>query len=136
MGLSDLPYLTERRPMAVPKPKTRAEMKDAANKADENALNIWRVRIFQRDGGKCRCCGRKVKKTLENIPLRAEAHHLVSRKDHALRYDVRNGILLCQVPCHHGVTIGKIGIAQPARLMFSFEGKSYIDGSEPVEWIR
>jgi len=136
MGLSDLPYLTERPRQPVPKGPSRAEQNDQADKDDTRALNVWRAAIFKRDQGKCRCCGKKVKKTLELIPLRGEAHHLVSRAHKALRYDVRNGILLCHFPCHHHVTNGKLGIAQPARLMFSHEGKSYLDGSQPVEWIR
>jgi len=136
MGLADLPYLTQRKAQAVPKGKTRAETNGEAEQRDTNLLNIWKARVFQRDKGICRCCGRKVKKTLEHVPQRAEAHHLKTRADKAVRYDVRNGLLVCLFPCHDGITTGKIAVTQHARLMFTLDGKSYINGSEPVEFRR
>ena len=131
-----MPFLVNRPRMAVPKGKTRAETNGEAEKRDTNLLNIWKARVFQRDKGICRCCGRKVKKTLEHVPQRAEAHHLKTRADKSVRYDVRNGILVCLFPCHEGITTGKIAVTQAARLMFVVDGKSYINGSEAVTFKR
>ena len=53
--------------------------------------NIWRKKIWKRDGGKCRLCDSKKE---------LEAHHIMTfGKYPLLRWDENNGILLCH-KCH------------------------------------
>ena len=51
-----------------------------------------RERCRQRDGGKCRKCG----KSFEDN----EVHHVVKRRNLAVRWDLDNLILLCKWDCH------------------------------------
>jgi 5-methylcytosine-specific restriction endonuclease McrA len=58
---------------------------------DSQAYKNWRQSVYQRDGYKCVQCGSKDK---------LNAHHIKSWKDYpALRYDIDNGITLCE-KCH------------------------------------
>ena len=56
-------------------------------KSESALINKWRRQVFERDGYKCTECG-----TNKNL----HAHHLVSRKNEDLKYDVSNGITLCK----------------------------------------
>lgn len=51
---------------------------------------IWSDEVKDRDGRRCVMCGQD--KYLN-------AHHIIPREIHEMRYDVRNGISLC--PKHH-----------------------------------
>lgn len=57
------------------------------NKADR----LWSERIRERNNGKCEVCGRPA----------TNPHHIIGRKNLALRHDLRNGCLLCY-QCHVG----------------------------------
>ena len=62
----------------------------------ENLGNIkkWRQDVWKRDNFTCQCCG----KTINDIVL--NAHHIRNFSDcEELRYDVDNGITLCE-ECH------------------------------------
>lgn len=87
--------------VACPKPSgQRLQAKDAARKLDEKKLKAFRAAVWKRDEGKCRLCGRRVKRTLELEPLRGEVHHLrgrnVAPED---RYTVSRALLVC-LECH------------------------------------
>jgi 5-methylcytosine-specific restriction endonuclease McrA len=52
----------------------------------------WRAEVFKRDGHRCRTCG--------NGSCRIEAHHVKTWALYpSLRYEVSNGVTLCQ-KCH------------------------------------
>jgi hypothetical protein len=52
----------------------------------------WRIAVYKRDGFKCQSCG--------HMSTHLHAHHLQPAILHPeLRYDISNGITLCQ-PCH------------------------------------
>lgn len=55
----------------------------------------WRSDVYKGDGYSCRCCG-------DNQGGNLVAHHILNFSEHeSLRYDVENGITLCEV-CHKG----------------------------------
>ena len=86
---------------ACPKPSgQRLQAKDAARKLDERLLAKFRAAVWKRDEGRCRLCGRKVKRTLALEPLRGEVHHLRGRRVAPEdRYNVSKALLLCK-GCH------------------------------------
>ena len=61
-------------------------------------LDIWRAKVFERDGIRCVKCG-----TEEG---RLEAHHIIPVRDietEQMLLDINNGITLC-IKCHRGLT--------------------------------
>jgi len=107
-----------------PKPASRLSVKSAARKDDRTQLSVWRNAIFKRDKGLCRCCGVKVIRCLELCDKRAECHHLEGRANKAVRYDVRNGVLLCAW-CHESVERGKLRVE--ARESFVVGQRAYFN---------
>lgn len=58
---------------------------------DSAEYKQWRLAVYERDNYTCKQCGSKIK---------INAHHIKSWKDYPnLRYDVKNGITLCE-KCH------------------------------------
>ncbi len=66
-------------------------------------------------------------------PDRAEAHHLVSRDDHVVRYDIRNGICL-SLATHQAVELNRYRIE--GTVWFRKGGSRYIDATYPVTFVR
>ena len=67
----------------------------AKKAADEQKLRVWSIVVRLRDGNVCFVCGR----------FGVEAHHIISKRYKATRYDVDNGVSLCIRPlgdrcCH------------------------------------
>jgi len=54
----------------------------------------FRAEVWRRDQGRCRKCGRIVKKTLARVPDRGDVHHCYGRVG-TLRYEDRCALLLC-----------------------------------------
>jgi len=50
----------------------------------------WANAVKDRDGRKCVICGN---------PERLNAHHIIVRENHSVKYDLMNGLSLC--PLHH-----------------------------------
>lgn len=54
----------------------------------------WRQAVYQRDHYTCQCCGKTINEIMIN------AHHILNFSDHKdLRFDINNGITLCE-ECH------------------------------------
>lgn len=93
-----------------PKPRPRVVDRVAVKQKRDRRSQAFRQAVWQRDGGRCRHCGRLVRRTLELVPDRGEVHHRQTRGAHPdRRYDVANGVLLCAV-CHqqaqrHEITV-------------------------------
>lgn len=68
---------------------------------DKSKYNKWRRFVYNKYNGKCQTCN--------TIDRKMHAHHVVKWSDsESLRYDVLNGLLLCE-NCHslvHGYSIG------------------------------
>ena len=61
--------------------------------------NTWRDGVYKKDWYTCQCCGK-------SHGINKEAHHLKNFSDNtSLRYDVDNGILLCD-QCHSAIIPG------------------------------
>jgi len=63
----------------------RVKRKTLKNKANK----LWKEAIWERDDDKCQYCG---------MPSR-NAHHVVGKANHRLRWELLNGLNLC--PKHH-----------------------------------
>jgi hypothetical protein len=125
-------------PHATPKHELATKLDRAiANKAarllDVAKLKIWARAVKDRDEWKDRKTGQRVLSTRRLDPLRAEAHHIVSRDDYAVRYDVRNGVTL-SLKTHVEVTMGRYRIEGTA--WFTVAGCRYIDGTHAVIFVR
>ncbi len=101
-------------------------------KVDEKA---FKGSVWYRDRNRCRCCGRKVIKTISRVPNRGEIHHIHGRgKD--LRFEVKAAILLC-LEDHEKVT-GRVAmkyVIVPTK-QFTMRGDTFTDASYPVSFKR
>lgn len=118
----------------------RCARKRSSDREDKRKLEVWRDGVWDRDKSKCRCCGADVVRNFYS-PRRGECHHIAGRRIRPLRWDVRNGVLLCADPCHLRATgtIGvKVTIAQADihRFELVVGGHRYIDATHPLEFIR
>ena len=111
----------------------RAIGKRQARHEDTRQLAIWAKAVKERDLWKDRKTGVRVLRTRQLDPLRGEAHHLVSKDDHAVRYDVRNGVCL-SLATHEAVEHHRLRIEGMA--WFRKGGARYIDATFPVIFIR
>ncbi len=123
-------------PRAQPKRYTKLERaiaKKAARLLDKQKLDVWARAVKDRDQWQDRKTGVRVKSTRQLDPLRAEAHHIVSKDDQAVRYDVRNGICL-SFETHFLVEHHRYRIE--GTVWFYKGGSKYIDGTYPVIFVR
>lgn len=107
----------------------RAIASKAARLADKRRLDAWAFAVKTRDRWKDRRTGVRVSRTRALDPLRAEAHHIASRDDRAVRYDVRNGLCL-SLETHDAVERNLLTIV--GTKFFTKRGTRYIDGRYPV----
>ena len=95
--------------IAVPKGKTRKQLKAKRDRADAYALKIWRDAVWRRERpplwaeglARCQECQRTVNRHGDRC-LFGHVHHIVSRRHKATRYDPKNGKLLCRA-CHNAM---------------------------------
>lgn len=140
LQLADLLTLAEVNavPHATPKSALatrldRALDNKAARLMDQRLLRSWAFTVKDRGGWKDRKTGVRLRRCLDLDPLRAEAHHVVSRDDWAVRYDVRNGICV-SFETHDALTRGQLVIEGTA--WFTIRGTKYIDATAPVYFVR
>jgi hypothetical protein len=140
MAIEDLPTLGQLQatPRATPKHELETKLDRAmANKAarlkDARELRAWAFAVKDRDQWKDRKTGRRVRRCLELDADRAEAHHIESKDDWAVRYDVRNGVCL-SLATHLRVENNELRIEGTA--WFRLGGCRYIDGTHPVTFVR
>jgi len=113
----------------LPTKLDRAIASKAARLLDKRKLDAWAVAVKTRDRWKDRRTGVKVFRTRALDPLRAEAHHIASRDDRAVRYDVRNGVTL-SLESHELVERHILVIV--GTKWFTKAGTRYINGTAPV----
>lgn len=126
-----LPLLNGQPRRACQKGPTRLERKIEERKLTTISEKEFKSQIWKRDRSHCRCCGRKVIKSIELIPERGEVHHIHGRGKE-LRFEARAALLLC-LSCHEKVT-GKVN--EKVRILstktFRMGDRDYIDAREPV----
>lgn len=88
--------------------------------------------VWHRDRNRCRCCGRKVIKTLARVPERGEVHHIHGRIGD-LRYEARAALLLC-LRDHERVTgrVNQHRLTIVATKTFTTKQGTFTDASQPV----
>lgn len=91
----------------------RRMLREKAKRADEaREARIWsgiRKAIYQRDGGCCRVCGRRVLLYAPNPLLQAETHHLVYRS--AGGQDISSNLICACAVCHEKEHVHVLQIA-------------------------
>jgi hypothetical protein len=135
-----LPTLAELQatPRATPKHELPTKLDRAiASRAfrleDQRQLRKWASAVKTRDRWRDRKTGLRVRRCLELDPRRAEAHHVVSRDDWAVRYDLRNGVTV-SASTHDALTRGQLAIEGTE--YFTVRGVRYIDATFPVVFVR
>jgi hypothetical protein len=113
----------------LPTKLDRAIASKAARLLDKRKLDAWAFAVKTRDRWIDRRTGIKVSRTRSLDPLRAEAHHIASRDDRAVRYDVRNGLCL-SLETHDAVERNRLTII--GTRFFTKRGTRYIDGRYTV----
>lgn len=115
---------------------SRLEAREAKRKDETKLEQKWKAEVWKRDGGKCRWCGREVRKCLELIADRGEVHHVSGRVVREIRWDRRNGLLLCATD-HERVT-GKVGerFLIHSKYTFTVDEIAYINADRPVKFQR
>lgn len=140
MAFESLPTLGEMHAIRRAQPKgaepSRLQVKAAKAKDETKEENAWKKAVWRRDGGKCRWCGRVVTRCLELIPERGEVHHVSGRVVHAIRWDRRNGLLLCA--SDHERLTGKVAekFLIHSKHTFTVDGIAYINADKPVFYKR
>jgi hypothetical protein len=131
MSLFDLPTLADRPAGPQPKGPTRLQETKADTKVSKVDEQAFKAAVWKRDKSRCRCCGRKVIKTLARVPNRGEVNHIHGRgKD--LRFEDRAALLLC-LEDHERVT-GKVNeklVIVPTKT-FTVRTETYTDARAPV----
>jgi hypothetical protein len=135
MGLFDhLPVANTQPGRPCPKGKTRLE-----ETVDERPLTkidekTFKAAVWKRDGDRCRCCDRKVKKILGRVPERGEVNHIHGRTGD-LRFEVRAACLMC-LTCHERFT-GKVNqhrLTILASKTFTIRQGTFTDATFPVQF--
>lgn len=132
--LSALPTLDEvsrtRRP--TQKGKTRLEARVEARPLTKVTEKDFRDDVWRRDRSHCRCCGRKVIRSMARVPERGEVNHIHGRTGD-LRFEVRSAILLC-LTCHERFTgrVNKHRLRIIASKTFTIRQGTFTDATFPV----
>lgn len=121
------------------KGKSRLEAKVEAKPLTVITERAFKSEVWTRDRKRCRCCGRKVLKTLSRVPERGEVHHVHGRVG-ALEFEARAALLVC-LTCHERVT-GKVNdkLVIVGTRLFTLKSEKtgiperYIDARKPVHF--
>lgn len=113
----------------LPTKLDRAIASKAARLLDKRRLDAWAFAVKTRDRWRDRRTGIRVSRTRSLDPLRAEAHHIASKDDRAVRYDVRNGLCL-SLETHDAIERNRLVIVGTKH--FWKRGVRYINGTAPV----
>lgn len=140
IDLSFLPTLAEveasRKGKPILKGESRLQRTVKEDRDEGKEEKRWKKDVWTRDHGRCRWCRRKVEKIIDRKPERAETHHVSGRVVLAIKWDRRNGLLLC-LSCHERVT-GKVNerfVIVPKKT-FTVEGIAYANADKPVTFKR
>jgi len=140
MSFANLPTMAEVNAVRRAKPKgaepSRLQVKTAKVKDETKEEKRWKKEVWKRDGSKCRWCGRRVRACLELAADRGEVHHVAGRVVQAIKWDRRNGLLLCASD-HERIT-GKVAekFLIHSKHTFSVDGIAYINADKPVRYQR
>ncbi len=96
---------------------------------------LWRQQILVRAGGHCEICGAPRPEDIATGKwIIIAACHIVTRGNHALRCDVRNGVAGCS-DCHNHKTIMTwLEKTDPARFKWILEQKREYVSRREIDW--
>lgn len=116
----------------IEKGKTRLELKVEAKPLTSIDEKDFKAQVWKRDQKRCRCCERKVVKSIERIPNRGEVNHIHGRTGD-LRFEVRAAILMC-LQCHERFTgrVNKHRLQILASKTFTIRQGTFTDATFPV----
>ena len=141
MGFLDsLPTMADVNALRRAKPKgadpSRLQVKVAHAKDERKDEAAWKTAIWKRDGGQCRWCRRECVRRRDLAPERGDCHHVSGRVVREIRWDQRNGILLC-ASCHERIT-GKVAEKSviESRHTFTVDQIAYINADKAVRFVR
>lgn len=122
----------ERLGKPISKGKTRLEIKIEAKPLTKVDEKDFKAEVWKRDGKRCRCCLRKVIKSIERVPNRGEVNHIHGRTGD-LRFEVRSAILMC-LQCHERFTgrVNKHRLQIIASKTFTIRQGTFTDATYPV----
>jgi hypothetical protein len=133
---ADLPTVAEidaaRAGQPVLKGKTRLEVTAEQRPLTKVTDKAFRAEVWKRDLSCCRCCGRKVLKTLARVPERGEVHHLHGRTGD-LRFEAKAAVLVCARD-HERLT-GKVNAHRLTAIgsqTFTMRQGTFIDARAPI----
>ncbi len=136
--LDSLPVYDPKLRNAKPKgaEPSRLQVKVANAKDERKEEAAWKAAIWKRDGSECRWCRRGVRKCLDLVPDRGECHHVSGRVVREIRWDRRNGLLLC-ASCHERIT-GKVAEKSviQSKHTFTVDEIAYINADKAVRFVR
>jgi len=115
--------------------KTRLDEREDAKKLTAVDQQQFVGIVWKRDQSHCRCCGRKVVKTIERVKARGEVHHVHGRAGD-LRFDDRFALLLC-AKCHQRVT-GRVNdkVLIIPSVTIEIKGRPLTDARAQVEFRK
>ncbi len=119
---------------SLQKGKTRLEVKEAEKKLTVVDKKAFKASVWRRDRNRCRCCGRKVIKTITRTAARGEVHHIHGRTGD-LRFEVRSALLTC-LSCHERLT-GKVNahrLVVMASKTFTVRQGTFTDATYPIRF--
>ena len=140
MSFLNLPTLAEVNASRRAQPKgaepSRLQVKTAKASDERKEEAAWKKAVWKRDDKACRWCHRVCRQCLDLAPDRGEVHHVSGRVVRAIRWDRRNGLLLC-ASCHERIT-GKVAEKHLviSKHTFSVDEIAYINADKPVKFQR
>lgn len=118
---------------AFPKGPTKLDTKIAKVRDDDKSDASFKAAVWKRDQNRCRVCRKHVVKSLELTAKRGEVHHLEKRRDQAVRFDPRNGLLCCAV-CHAKLEQHVLVIYGQDADRFTVNGRKYLNADATLEF--
>lgn len=120
----------------IEKGKTRLELKVEATPVTTITERDFKKEVWHRDQKHCRCCGRRVIKSIERVPNRGEVNHIHGRTGD-LRFEVRAAILMC-LQCHERFTgrVNKHRLQIIASKTFTIRQGTFTDATFPVTFTE
>ena len=139
MAFENLPTLDQMPRGGWPKDKpepSRLQAKEEKKRDEKKEEAAWKKAVWKRDESECRWCRRAVRKCLDLVADRGECHHVSGRVVKEIRWDRRNGILLCAT-CHERIT-GKVAEKHviTSRHTFTVDAVAYINADKAVRFTR
>lgn len=133
-SLNDVQQTKRAQPKGAEPSRLQKKVADAKDERKEEAA--WKKAVWKRDGGKCRWCQREVRRCLDLAPDRGEVHHVSGRVVREIRWDRRNGLLLCASD-HERIT-GKVAEKHviTSRHTFTVDEIAYLNADKPVKFVR